>query len=113
LGGATIGKTIFILKTSSPEPSGQLRTNNPWVKRIRNCLNKGPGSLPRGDNHKKIWGEVIENASSIVLKKDQVLFQGEIITFINAKIGYDHLKIFSRSTKPEEIILTGKLSDIM
>jgi hypothetical protein len=31
----------------------------------------------------------------------------------NAKIGWDHLKIFSRTTKPEELIFTGKLFDIM
>jgi hypothetical protein len=40
----------------------------------------------------------------IVQKKGQVLFQGEIITE-NAKIGWDHLKIFfPRTTEPEELI---------
>jgi hypothetical protein len=53
------------------------------VKRIRNCSKEGPGSFPRRDNH------------------------------INAKIGWDHLKFFSRTTEPEELIFTGKLSDIM
>jgi hypothetical protein len=33
---------------------------------------------------------------------------------INAKVGRDHSKIFfSRTTEPEELIFTGKLSDIM
>jgi hypothetical protein len=32
----------------------------------------------------------------------------------NAKIGWDYVKIFfSRTTKPEELIFTGKLSDKM
>jgi hypothetical protein len=42
----------------------------------------GPGSFPRGDNYR------------------------------NAKIELDHLKIFfSRTTEPEELIFTGKLSN--
>jgi hypothetical protein len=40
------------------------------VKGIQICTNKGPGPLQRGDNHK------------------------------NAKIGWGHLKIFSRTTGP-------------
>jgi hypothetical protein len=40
------------------------------VKRIQVCANKGPGPLPRGDNHK------------------------------NEKMGWGHLKIFSRTTRP-------------
>ena len=40
-------------------------TNHHWVKEILNCSNKGPGLLQRGDNHK------------------------------NAKMGWDHWKIFS------------------
>jgi hypothetical protein len=43
---------------------------------------RAPGTFPRGDNHR------------------------------NAKIECDHLKIFSRTTEPEELIFTGKLSDI-
>jgi hypothetical protein len=53
------------------------------MKRIKNCTKEGPGSLPRGDNH------------------------------LNAKIEWGHLKIFSRTSEPEELIFTGKLSDIM
>jgi hypothetical protein len=53
------------------------------VKRIKNCIKEWPGSFPRGDNH------------------------------INAKIRWDHLKIFTRTTEPEELIFTGKLSDTM
>jgi hypothetical protein len=53
---------VFILKkkifsrTSGPI-SIKLGTNNPWVKEIQNCSNKGPGLLQRGDNHKnaKMW----------------------------------------------------------
>jgi hypothetical protein len=53
------------------------------VKRIRNCSREGPGSFPRGDNQR------------------------------NAKVGCGHLQIFLRTTEPEELIFTGKLSDIM
>jgi hypothetical protein len=45
--------------------------NFPWVKGILKCSNKGPGPLQRGDNHK------------------------------NAKMGWGHLKIFSRTTVSE------------
>jgi hypothetical protein len=38
-------------------------------------------------------------------------FPGEIITKMQNR--GDHLKIFSRSTEPEELIFTRKLSDIM
>jgi hypothetical protein len=61
----------------------KLGTNQPWVKRIENCSKEGPGSFLWGDNH------------------------------INVKIEWDHLKICSRTTEPEELIFTGKLSDIM
>jgi hypothetical protein len=47
-----------------------------WVKRILNCSNKSPGPLQRGDNHK------------------------------TAKMGWGHLKIFSITTEPEELIFT-------
>jgi hypothetical protein len=30
----------------------KLNTNHPWVKRIKNCPNEGPGSRPRRDNYK-------------------------------------------------------------
>jgi hypothetical protein len=43
---------------------------------ILNCSNKGPGPLQRGDNYE------------------------------NAKMGWCHLKIFSRTTEPEELIFT-------
>jgi hypothetical protein len=49
----------------------KLDSNHPWVKGILNCSNKGPGPIQRGDNHK------------------------------NAKMGWGHLKIFSRTTKPQ------------
>jgi hypothetical protein len=44
------------LRTSWPN-SIKLGTNYPWVKGIQVCLNKGPGPLQRGNNHKnvKIW----------------------------------------------------------
>jgi hypothetical protein len=44
--------------------------------RITNCSNKGPGPLQRGDDHE------------------------------NAKIGWDHLKIFSRTAGPEKLRFT-------
>jgi hypothetical protein len=51
---------IFFLKYS-PEPAGQFSikfgTNLRWLKRIQNCVSKGPDPLQRGDNYKnaKIW----------------------------------------------------------
>jgi hypothetical protein len=49
----------------------KLDTNHPWVKGILNCSNREPGILGRGDNHK------------------------------NAKMGWGHLKIFSRTNESE------------
>jgi hypothetical protein len=46
----------------------KLNTNYPWMKEIQVCSNEGPGPLQRGDNHK------------------------------NVKMGWGHLKIFSRTT---------------
>jgi hypothetical protein len=54
----------------------ELGTNYLWVKRILNCSNEGPCPLQSGDNYK------------------------------NAKLGWGHLKTFSRTTKPEELIFT-------
>jgi hypothetical protein len=78
LGGATTGKTIFtyvyiekIFSRTSRPISIKLGTNHPYVTGILNCSNKGPGPLQRGDNHK------------------------------NAKMGWGHLKIFSRTIEPE------------
>jgi hypothetical protein len=46
-------------------------------QRSQNCTNQGPGPFQRGDNHK------------------------------NAKMGWDHLKIFfSQTTEPENLIFT-------
>jgi hypothetical protein len=77
-GGATIGKTIFtyvyiekIFSRSSRPISMKLDTNYAWVKGILNCSNKGPGPVQKGNNHK------------------------------NAKMGWGHLKIFSRTTEQE------------
>jgi hypothetical protein len=49
-------KKIFFSRTSGPI-SIKLGTNHPWVKEILYNINKGPGPLQRGDNHKnaKIW----------------------------------------------------------
>jgi hypothetical protein len=80
LDGATIGKTIFtcvyikkIFSSRISRPiSIKLGINHPWVKRILNCSNKGPGPLQRGDNYK------------------------------NAEMGWGHLRLFfSRTTEPE------------
>jgi hypothetical protein len=66
---------VFTLKKifsrTSKPISIKLYTNHPWVKGILNCSSKGPGPLQRGDNYK------------------------------NAKMGWGHLKIFSRTTEPE------------
>jgi hypothetical protein len=63
-----------ILSITSKPISIKLYTNHPWVKGIVNCSNKGSGPLQRGDNYK------------------------------SAKIGWGHLKIFSRTTEPELVI---------
>jgi hypothetical protein len=70
-----------IFRTSRPI-SIKLGTNDPWVKGIQNCTNKGSSPFQRGDNHK------------------------------NTKIGWGHLKICSRIEEPEEHIFTWKLTDI-
>jgi hypothetical protein len=48
----------------------KLKTHHPWLKGIQVCSNKGSGFIQRGDNHK------------------------------NVKMGWGHLKIFSRTTGP-------------
>jgi hypothetical protein len=54
------------------------------VKRITNCCKEGPGFFPGEDDHR------------------------------NANKAWGYLKIFfSRTTDQEELIFTGKLSDIM
>jgi hypothetical protein len=53
-----------------------LGTNHCWVKEILNCSNEGSGPLQRGDNYE------------------------------NVKMGWGLLKIFSRTTKSEEIRFT-------
>jgi hypothetical protein len=72
---------VFTLKTifffRTRKPiSIKFGTNHPWMKRIKDCSKEGPGSFPRRDNHR------------------------------NAEIGWDHFKIFSRTTEPEELIFT-------
>jgi hypothetical protein len=47
---------VFILKKifrTSRQISIKLGTNNPWVKAILNCSNKGPVPLQMGDSQKK------------------------------------------------------------
>jgi hypothetical protein len=51
-------KKKFFSRTSKPN-SIKLGTNNPWVKGVQVCSNKGPGPLERGDNYKNVkmgWG---------------------------------------------------------
>jgi hypothetical protein len=60
-----------ILSKTSRPISIKLCINLSWVKGILICSNKGPGPLQRGDNHK------------------------------NAKMGWDHVNIFFRTTEPE------------
>jgi hypothetical protein len=66
---------MFILKKifsrTSRPISFKLGINHSWVKGILNCSNKGPGPLQSGDNLK------------------------------NAKMGWVHLKIFSRTREAE------------
>jgi hypothetical protein len=58
--------------------------NYPWIKGILNCSSERPGPLQRGDNHN------------------------------NTKLGWGHFKIFfSRTTEPEDLIFTRKLSAIV
>jgi hypothetical protein len=54
----------------------KLSTYHPWLNKIQNGSNKGPDPLQKGDNHK------------------------------NAKKRWGHLKIFSRTTDPEEVRFT-------
>jgi hypothetical protein len=56
-------KTIFY-RTSKPI-SIKFGTNHPWVKRIKDCSKQGPGSFPRGDNHRnaKINGIILKSSS--------------------------------------------------
>jgi hypothetical protein len=63
-------KKTFFFRTSRPITI-KLGINHPWVQRILNCSDKGPGPLQRGDNHK------------------------------DAKMGWVHLEIFFRTTEPE------------
>jgi hypothetical protein len=72
---------MFILKIISSRTSRpisiKLGEKHPWMKRIRNCSKEGRDSFSKGDNHR------------------------------NAKIGWDHLRIFfTRTTEPEELIFT-------
>jgi hypothetical protein len=61
LGGATIGKNIymclywgkkFVFYRTSRPISIKVGTNHPWLKGILNSSNKGPGHLQRGDSKK-------------------------------------------------------------
>ena len=63
--------------------STKLGTHHPWVKGLQVCSNEGPGPLQRGDNHE------------------------------NAKIGWCHLKIFSKTTGPGKLKFIWKLLDIV
>jgi hypothetical protein len=70
---------VYIEKifSSNGPISIKLGTNHPWVNRIQNCTNQGPGPFQRGDNHN------------------------------NAKMRWGDLKIFfSQATEPEELIFT-------
>jgi hypothetical protein len=63
---------MFILKKNLLLQNQQSNFNQTWYKSsLGKGNNKGPGPLQRGDNHK------------------------------NAKMGWGHLKIFSRTTEPE------------
>jgi hypothetical protein len=63
-----------------------------------------PISIKLGKNHPWVKGILI------VQIKGQVHFKGEI----NTKMEWSHSKIlFSRTTEPEELIFTWKLSDIL
>jgi hypothetical protein len=71
-----IGKTSFkIFSRTSRAILIKLETNHPWVKGIQVCSNKGPGPSQREDtcNHK------------------------------NAKMGWGHLKVFSRTMGTEKV----------
>ena len=53
-GGTTVGKTIFIFhKIFSRTVNVTQTLHNSFLdKENKDCLNEGPGSRPRGDNHK-------------------------------------------------------------
>jgi hypothetical protein len=71
----------MLFSRTSKPISIKLGANYPWVKGIQACSNKGPGPLQRGDNYK------------------------------NVKMGWGHLKIFSRTTGAEKLRFIGKLPD--
>jgi hypothetical protein len=51
----------------------KLGTNYNWVKKIQVSLNKGPGPLQRGDNHKNVkmgW-----SYKNIILKPEKLNFR--------------------------------------
>jgi hypothetical protein len=85
--GKTISTCVYIEKEifsrTSSPISIKLGTNHPWVKEILNYANKGPDFLQTGDNYK------------------------------NSKMECSNSRIFFRTTEPEEVIFTWKLSDIM
>jgi hypothetical protein len=71
---------VFTLKTIFSRTSRPISIKfgiyHPLVKRTKDCSKEGSGSFPRKDNHR------------------------------NAKIGWNHFEIFSRTTEPEELIFT-------
>jgi hypothetical protein len=106
----------------------KLGTNHPWGEGILNCSNKGDCPFPRGDNHKrvKIHGKVLKiflsrtsRPISIKLNINHSWVKGILncsnkgpgplqrgYNLKNAKMGWVHLKIFSRTTEPESVIFT-------
>jgi hypothetical protein len=74
---------IFFSRTSRLN-SIKLNTNYPWVK----------------------------GKTKFVQIKSQVLIKGEIITK-NVKMGWGHIKIFSRTTRPEKLQFSRKCFDIV
>jgi hypothetical protein len=67
-------KTIFFSRTSRPI-SIKFDTNHPWVKRIKDCSKEGPGSFPRGDNHRnaKISGIILKSSQEPLSQKSSYL----------------------------------------
>jgi hypothetical protein len=78
---------VFILKWNLPRTTGlisiKLGTKYPWVKEIQNCSNKEQYTSQRRDNTK------------------------------NIKIGQNHLKVFSRTMKPEKLRFAWKPPDMV
>jgi hypothetical protein len=96
---------LFKWRAQCPCPRGD---DSKWVK-IQWQIFKNLQNQQVNFNQTWYKSSLSKGKFKIFQIKGQVLFKGEI----NAKMGWSHLKIFLRTTEPEELKFTWKLSDIM